>query len=99
MSCSNTEAGDIVVMDNLAFHSAAEIEAAGATLLYLPPCSPDLNPIDLACSKLKAHLRQVAEHTIPRPLRRIGQLLRPSVVENARIIYATRAMLNHDRRL
>src|SRR5499433_3764433 len=53
--------GDIVAMDNLPVHRVAgveeAIEAAGATLLYLPPYSPDLNPIELAFSKLKAHLR------------------------------------------
>jgi transposase len=52
------------------------IEAAGAMLRYLPACSPDLNPIELAFSKLKAHLRQAAEHTIPGLLRRIGRVVR-----------------------
>jgi transposase len=55
---------------------AAAIEAAGATLIYLPKYSPDLNPIELAFSKLKAHLRKAAEHTIPGLLRRIGRLIR-----------------------
>ena len=72
--------GDIVAMDNLPVHRVAgveeAIEAAGATLLYLPPYSPDLNPIELAFSKLKAHLRQAAEHTIPGLLRRIGRIVR-----------------------
>ena len=45
---------------------------AGSPLIYLPKYSPDLNPIELAFSKLKAHLRKAAEHTIPRLLRRIG---------------------------
>jgi transposase len=48
------------------------IEAAGATLVYLPKYSPDLNPIELAFSKLKSHLRKAAEQTIPRLLRQIG---------------------------
>ena len=69
--------GDIVVMDNLPVHKVAgvqqAIEAVGATLLYLPPYSPDLNPIEMAFSKLKAHLRKAAEHTIPGLLRRIGR--------------------------
>jgi transposase len=56
-------------MDNLPVHKVAGvqevIEAAGATLLYLPPYSPDLNPIEQAFSKLKAHLRKAAEQTIP----------------------------------
>jgi transposase len=71
--------GDIVIMDNLPVHKVAgvaeAITAAGATLLYLPPYSPDLNPIELAFSKLKAHLRKAAEHTIPRLLRRIGRVV------------------------
>jgi len=71
--------GDIVVMDNLPVHKVAgveeAIEAADATLLYLPPYSPDLNPIEQAFSKLKAHLRKAAERTIPRLLRRIGRIV------------------------
>jgi transposase len=72
--------GDIVVMDNLPVHKVAgvqqAIEAAGATLLYLPPYSPDLNPIEQAFSKFKAHLRKAAEHTIPGLLRRIGRVVK-----------------------
>ena len=60
--------GDIVVMDNLPSHKVTgvrhAIEQAGATLLYLPPYSPDLNPIEMAFSKLKAILRQAAARTI-----------------------------------
>jgi transposase len=71
--------GDIVVMDNLPVHKVtgveAAIEAAGARLLYLPSYSPDLNPIEPAFSKVKAHLRKAAEHTIPRLLRRIGRVV------------------------
>ena len=52
---------------------AEAIEEAGATLIYLPEYSPDLNPIEMAFSKLKAHLRKAAEHTISRLLRRIGR--------------------------
>jgi transposase len=61
--------GDIVVMDNLPAHKISgirqAIEAVGAHLLYLPPYSPDLNPIELAFSKLKAQLRATAARTIP----------------------------------
>ena len=71
--------GDIVLMDNLPVHKVAgvaeAIETAGAALIYLPKYSPDLNPIELAFSKLKAHLRKAAEHTIPRLLRRIGRVV------------------------
>jgi len=60
--------GDVVIMDNLPAHKAAgiraAIEAAGASLLYLPPYSPDFNPIENAFSKLKALLRAKAEQTI-----------------------------------
>lgn len=60
--------GDIVVMDNLPAHKIAgvraAIEAAGAELLYLPPYSPDFNPIEMAFAKLKARLRKVAARTI-----------------------------------
>jgi transposase len=58
---------DIVVMDNLAAHKASgireAIEAAGASLLYLPPYSPDFNPIENMWSKLKTHLRSAAART------------------------------------
>jgi len=60
--------GDIVIMDNLGSHKVAgvreTIEAAGAKLLYLPPYSPDLNPIERVFSKLKALLRTAAARTI-----------------------------------
>ena len=60
-------AGDIVVVDNLSAHKVegvrSKIEAAGASLLYLPPYSPDLNPIEMAFAKLKALLRKAAART------------------------------------
>src|SRR5258708_4033568 len=60
--------GHLVIMDNLAAHKVAgvrqAIEACGATLLYLPPYSPDLNPIENAFAKLKAHIRKAAARTI-----------------------------------
>src|SRR4051794_39976360 len=60
--------GDIVVMDNLPAHKVADIraliEAAGAELLYLPPYSPDFNPIENPFSKLKAILRKAASRSI-----------------------------------
>jgi transposase len=71
--------GDIVVMDNLSSHKGEgvglAIEAAGAQLRYLPPYSPDLNPIEQAFSKLKAHLRKHAGRSIESLWWRIGQLL------------------------
>lgn len=71
--------GDIVVMDNLPAHKndavQAMIEAAGAQLRYLPPYSPDLNPIEIAFAKLKAHLRKAAERSVPALWDRIGSIL------------------------
>ena len=61
--------GDIVVMDNLPAHKPtgvrAAIEAAGASLRYLPPYSPDFNPIEMAFAKLKALLRKASARTVP----------------------------------
>ena len=60
--------GDVVVMDNLSSHKRASvremIEAAGAELRFLPPYSPDFNPIEMAFAKLKALLRKAAERTV-----------------------------------
>ena len=60
--------GDIVIMDNLPAHKPdavrEAIEAAGAELLYLPPYSPDLNPIEMAFSKLKALLKKAAPRSV-----------------------------------
>ena len=71
--------GDIVVMDNLGSHKVAgvreAIEARGATLLYLPPYSPDLNPIEQAFAKLKARLRSVAARTVDTLWDAIGDTL------------------------
>jgi transposase len=65
---------DIVMIDNLPAHKAAgvreAIEARGAMLRYLPKYSPDLNPIEMPFSKLRAYLRKAAERTIPRLRRR-----------------------------
>lgn len=71
--------GDIVVMDNLSAHKHAcireTIEAAGARLLYLPPYSPDFNPIENAFAKLKAILRKAAARTLEDLWDAIGQAL------------------------
>jgi len=71
--------GDVVIMDNLSSHKGsavrAMIEAAGAELRYLPPYSPDFNPIEMAFSKLKALLRKAAERTIGGLWDAIGNLL------------------------
>ena len=66
-------------MDNLSSHKGPRvremIEAAGATLLYLPPYSPDFNPIEMAFSKLKALLRKAAERTVEGLWAAIGTLI------------------------
>ena len=71
--------GDIVVMDNLSSHKGpqvkAMIEAVGASLLYLPPYSPDFNPIENAFAKLKALLRKAAARTIQGLWAAIGRLI------------------------
>jgi transposase len=71
--------GDVVVLDNLGSHKAAgvrtAIEAVGARLLYLPPYSPDFNPIENAFAKLKALLRKAAERTVEGLWSKIGDLL------------------------
>lgn len=71
--------GDLVVIDNLPAHRVEGvrklIEASGAMLLYLPPYSPDLNPIEMAFAKLKALLRKAAERTRDALWDRIGQIL------------------------
>jgi len=71
---------DVVIMDNLPAHKVRgvgkAIEARGAMLRYLPQYSPDLNPIEMSFSKLKARLRRAAERTVPRLRRRISSFAR-----------------------
>lgn len=72
-------AGDLVIMDNLSAHKVAgvreAIEAAGARAVYLPPYSPDLNPIELVFSKLKWLLRSAATRSIDRLHAFLGSVL------------------------
>ena len=86
--------GDTVIMDSLPVHKVAGvrelIEAAGALLRYLPKYSPDLNPIEQAFSKLKAHLRKAAERTIPRLCRRIGTLTATFLARMRQLLQACR---------
>jgi transposase len=71
--------GDIVIMDNLGSHKGKAvrraIRAAGAKLFFLPPYSPDLNPIEQVFAKLKTLLRKAAERTVEATWQRIGSLL------------------------
>jgi transposase len=70
--------GDVVIMDNLSSHKGPKVEdairARGAWVLFLPPYSPDLNPIEMAFAKLKAHLRAKAIRTIGALWKAIGDI-------------------------
>lgn len=81
--------GDVVVMDNLSAHKGPRVEAlikaAAAELRYLPPYSPDLNPIENAYSKLKAYLRKSAERTVAglmRALETCAHIFQPAECAN-----------------
>ena len=73
--------GDVVVMDNLPAHKVTgmrqTIESSGAKLFYLPPYSPDLNPIEFAFSKLKSLLRKAAARTVRSLWKTVGNSLVP----------------------
>jgi transposase len=79
--------GDVVVMDNLAAHKSARvrecIESHGAELLFLPPYSPDLNPIELAWSKMKALLRKVAARSYDALLQAVADALHAITPQDA----------------
>ena len=72
-------AGDIVVMDNLSAHKVAGVReavaAVGASVVYLPPYSPDFNPIELVFAKVKSILRSAAERTVDGLWQRLGDML------------------------
>jgi signal transduction histidine kinase len=81
--------GDVVVMDNLSSHKGPRVEqlikTAGAELRYLPPYSPDMNPIEKAYSKLKAFLRKIAERSVAglmRALEACADIFKPAECEN-----------------
>ena len=77
--CPKLSPGDVVVMDNLAVHKVKgvgeAIRAVGAEPLFLPPYSPDLNPIEMAWSKMKALIRSAKPSTFRRLVRSVGQAL------------------------
>src|SRR3546814_11173661 len=77
--------GDVVILDNLPSHKSEKAKAIlkqrGAWFLFLPPYSPDLNPIEMAFSKLKAHLRRIGARTIDD----LWRADRTSVVEGKRL--------------
>lgn len=70
--------GDVVILDNLSSHKSAKAEAIlkqrGAWFLFLPPYSPDLNPIEMAFAKLKAHLRRIGARTIDALWKAVGDI-------------------------
>lgn len=84
--------GDVVVMDNLPAHKIAgvreAIEAAGASLLYLPPYSPDFNPIEMAFSKLKALLRKAAKRSRDELWNAVGAALDAFTATDCRNFFA-----------
>jgi len=85
--CPQLQAGEVVVMDNLSAHKVKGIreliEASGADLLYLPPYSPDLNPIEKAWSKLKQWLRSAKARTAEALEQAIAQALQAITTDNA----------------
>lgn len=82
------EPGDVVILDNLASHKSekakAILRARGAWFLFLPPYSPDLNPIEMAFAKLKAHLRRIAARTIDELWKAIGDICQLYTPEECR---------------
>ena len=84
--------GDVVIMDNLSSHKGPKvremIEAAGASLLFLPPYSPDFNPIENAFSKLKALLRKAAERTVAGLWNAIGRIVETFTPAECRNFFA-----------
>ena len=89
--CPNLRPGDVVVMDNLSSHKVdgvrQRIEAAGAQLLYLPPYSPDLNPIEKAGSKFKQLLRSAKARTEQALHQAITQAIHQISAENAQACF------------
>jgi transposase len=77
--CPTLSPGDIVILDNLSSHKVAgvreAIAATGAAVLYLPPYSPDLNPIEKLFAKIKALLRKAAKRSVDELWQEIGRLL------------------------
>lgn len=87
-------AGDIVVMDNLSSHKVTGIrealESVGASVWYLPPYSPDLNPIEKLWSKVKTWLRRVAARTVDGLIEAIGDAFRAVDADECRNYFKSR---------
>jgi len=96
--CPTLRAGDIVIADNLASHKVAgvreAIAATGATILYLPPYSPDLNPIEKLFAKLKALLRKAAARSVDALWAQIGLLLDTFSPQECKNYFASAGYVN-----
>ena len=96
--CPTLKPGDIVVVDNLSRHKVSGVEEAirttGATLLYLPPYSPDFNPIEKFSSKLKALLRKAAKRSIDALWKEIGERLNAVTPEECSNFFASCGYVN-----
>lgn len=96
--CPTLNSGDIVIADNLSSHKVAgvkeAIEAAGASILYLPPYSPDLNPIEKMFSKLKALLRKAEKRTVDALWNEIGELLDAFSPDECKHYFASSGYVN-----
>lgn len=90
--CPKLEPGDVVVLDNLSAHKAASIAekvaARGAELIYLPPYSPDLNPIEKAWSKFKQYLRSAKARTAEALHQAVTEALNTISAANAQAWFA-----------
>jgi transposase len=89
-------------MDNLGSHKSravrTAIHQAGAHLFFLPPYSPDLNPIEMAFSKLKTFLRKANVRSQSQVTQAIQKYFQPSPQTNAETIFVTQAMRHHDHK-
>ena len=89
---------DTVILDNLSSHKVSGVEeairAAGATLLYLPPYSPDFNPIEKLFSKLKALLRKAAKRSMDALWKQIGHLFNAVTSEECSNFFASCGYVN-----
>ena len=96
--CPTLKPGDIVIADNLSSHKVAgikeAIESMGATLRYLPPYSPDLNPIEKMFSKLKSLLRKAAARTVDALWNEIGKLLDAFSPDECKNYFASSGYVN-----
>lgn len=96
--CPALKPGDIVIADNLSSHKVAGVKEAiaarGAAILYLPPYSPDLNPIEKMFSKLKALLRKASKRTVDALWSEIGKLLDAFSPQECRNYFASSGYVN-----